>query len=382
MTLSTIENPTKQQLTDLLERELGHCVSIMMRTHERGRESTQNPIRFKNLISTAMERVKGKSESLFNRLKQLATLEHDFTFWQHQSAGFALFVSDGFERGYKLSFTPDEAVYVGEHFLLRPLAGACCAGGRTRTLALSWESARLFECDGHEAHELASGSFPTTMDALVTARDAEEQLQFSSQGAQSQGQGRQGGTVMYHGHGEGEDKIEADRQQYLSRVGKLVEDVMRGSEQPLILLATKEVAGHFGSSNNLAIADVIHVSPDGVDDEAIKSRIVEASRPLVKKSASEFSERLNTALASGSADTDIKDIVLAAADGRVETLLLGDREPLRGSYDPSSRTVDVDGSAETDLVNVAVRESLRAGGNVFQHAPGEASQPVAAIYRY
>ncbi len=380
MTLSTIENPTKQQLTDLLDRELGDCVSIMMRTHERGRESTQNPIRFKNLISTAMQRAKDKSETLFNRLKQLATLEHDFTFWQHQSAGFALFVSDGFERGFKLSFTPDEAVYVGEHFLLRPLAGACCSGGRTRTLALSWESARLFECDGHEAHELASGSFPTTMEALVAARDAEEQLQFSSHGAQ--GQGRQGATVMYHGHGEGEDKIEADRQQYLSRVGKLMDDAMTGTEQPLILMATKEVAGHFGASTSLAIAQVIHVSPDGVDDEAIKSRIVEASRPLVKKSASEFSERLNTALANGSAGTDIHDIVLAAADGRVETLLLGDREPLPGCFDPSARTVEVDGSAETDLVNVAVRESLRAGGNVFQHAPGEASQPIAAIYRY
>ncbi|QEG43812.1 baeRF3 domain-containing protein [Roseimaritima ulvae] len=380
MTFATIEHPTKQQLTDLLQRERGLCVSIMMRTHERGRESTQNPIRFKNLISQAIDRVKGEHEALRDRLKQIATLEHDFTFWQHQSAGFALFVCDGFEQGFKLSFTPDESVYVGEHFLVRPLAGACCAGGRTRALALSWERARMFECDGHEAHELSNDAFPTTMDALVTARDAEEQLQFSSHGPK--GGGRQSATVMYHGHGEGEDKIEADREQYLQRVGKLLSESATNAEQPLVLVATQEVAGHFNAANPLDVAEVVQVSPDGIDDEALKSRIVEASRPLVQKSAADFSERVNTALANGAAGTELNDILFAAADGRIDTLLLGDREPRRGTFDRESRTVNEDNSADTDLVNVAVRETLQAGGTVYQHAPGEATHPLAAIYRY
>ncbi len=69
-----IENPTRNDLVELIGKESGTCVSIVMRTHESGRETNQNPIRFKNLISEAIKRVGDSDGKLRERLQGLPSL--------------------------------------------------------------------------------------------------------------------------------------------------------------------------------------------------------------------------------------------------------------------------------------------------------------------
>ncbi|WP_153557495.1 baeRF3 domain-containing protein [Roseimaritima sediminicola] len=381
MPLSTIENPTRQQLVDLLSHESDISVSLLMRTHQSGRDSTQNPIRFKNLITEAIDRVGDRSDALTGRLQELAKLEHDFTFWQHQAVGFALFVSENGEHAFKLSFAPEEKVVVGSQFYLRSIAAASCGGGDARALALTWDRARMFQCNEHDAFELTSGEFPVTMRELVTPRDPEEQLQYSSQGAPNQGGG--GGNVNYHGHGEGEDKIEADRRQYLNKVGKLVADAMLDVEAPLILIATNEVAGHFASNNpQVDVEEVLHASPDGLDDESLKSKLVETAGKITAQSMSDVGERLGSALANQQATTELEQLVPAAVDGRIDTLLLGTDEAQPGRFDAQQRKAEADAGGETDLINLAVRETLRSGGTVLEYQRENPPHAVAAIFRY
>lgn len=379
-----IENPTRAELVDLIGKESGTCVSILMRTHESGRETTQNPIRFKNLITTAIEKVAEGEDKLRDRLQALAKLEHDFKFWQNQSAGFALFVCGDFDQQFKLGHSPEETVCVADHFCTLPIAGASCGGGSTRALALSWERARLFTCDGHEAHEISDKSFPVAMDELVTERDPEEQLQFSTRSPQGGGPAGQGAgsDAMFHGHGEGEDKITADRDMYLTRVGRLVADEIYNTDHPLIVLATEEVAGHFTSTTDVEVSEVIHASPDGLEDKDLHQRIVDTSHSLLKKSGEAATEKLGTAIANNAGSKDLKEIVLQAANGRVETLLLGKVHPQYGTFDRDARQVHLDDEANTDLVNLAVRETLQAGGSVVNLANEGTDVCVAAIYRF
>ncbi len=102
----------------------------------------------------------------------------------------------------------------------------------------------------HKASEIFAGLFPVSMDERVAARETEEQLQFSTHS--SSGGGRSGpGTgskAMYHGHGEGEEKIAADRKMHVTRVGRMIADAVYNTDHPLVVLATKEVAGHFIST--------------------------------------------------------------------------------------------------------------------------------------
>ncbi len=379
-----IVNPTRQDLVELIGNESGTCVSILMRTHESGRETTQNPIRFKNLITKAIDEVAQGDGKLHRQLSELAKLEHDQDFWQHQSAGFAVYVCEGFEQRFTLSHAPDEAIEVGDHFYTLPIAGVSCGGGSVRVLALSWERARLFSCDGHQAQEISDDQFPVSMEDLVTQRDPEEQLQFSThstQGAGPSGPGS-GSTAMFHGHGEGEDKIKADRDMYLTRVGRMVADVIYNTDHPLVVLATEEVSGHFTSTTNVKVAEVIHGSPDGLKDQDLHERIVKTSHALLEKSGKDVVEKLGTAIANNAGSKDLKEIILQAADGRIDTLLLGKTEPQYGTLDRSARTVEVDNGAGTDLVNLAVHETLQAGGTVVNLTDETFDVHVAAIYRY
>lgn len=359
-----------------------------MPTRASGPETVQNSIRFKNLIRQAMRSVGERCEKLSARLARLAELEHDETFWQHQLSGLALFMTADCEQKFRLAEAPEETVFVADHFYVRPLAVAACGEGAVRTLALSWERAKLFDCDGQRVDEVVNDSFPVTMDDLVTARDPEVQLQFSTQSPQRTGPAGAGGgsTAMYHGQGEGEDKIQADRDSYLSRVGKLVADDLYRNGKKLIVLATDEVAGHFTAMAGVDVEEVVHASPDGLDPQQLSERIVDGSRRVLQRSSAAMAESLGTAIANQTGSKDIKAIVPEAASGRVATLLLGHADspaqpqPIRGTFDRESQNAQLDEHAETDLVNLAVRETLVAGGSVV--SLDGTNEIIAAIYRF
>lgn len=354
--------PTSEHLSDLIGHESGQCVSLWMQTHRSGRKTNQNPIRFKNLIREALEQ--SQDEKLTARLQGLAELEHDFEFWQHQSEGFALFICEEFERAFRLAHSVENGVAVDEHFHLLPIIGAACSGNQVNALALSWDRARFFTANQHVVSELHNEHFPTTFEELVTARDAEEQLQFTSHRARGQSAGASA-VAMYHGHGEGEEKIEADRNAYLTRVAKRVAEIQYSTKRPLLLVATDEVAGHFRSNSDFEITEHIAASPDGLDETEFESRIRESAGHATQRSMSDLKERLGTAIARQLGSTEPSEIATAASRGRIETLLLSD----------SSKDVP------SEVVNVAIRQTLSAGGEiVVDHE--QSTLPIAAIYRY
>ncbi|MCO8123153.1 hypothetical protein NHH03_15500 [Stieleria sp. TO1_6] len=377
-----IENPTQNELVELINKESGVCVSIVMHTHERGPKTKQNAIRFKNLMSEALDRVADRNPALTKQLTELAELENDFEFWQHQSAGYALYVCDGCVQQFKISHPLEDAVYVVDHFLVRPLAIAACGGGSTRVLAISWEAAKLYACDGHSTREINSDAFPVQMSELVPERDAEEQLQYTTHASKSGTSAGGGSTAMYHGHGEGEDKIKADREHYLSRVGKAVADEIYNTAHDLLVLATDEVAGHFSACCDVPVKQVIHASPDALNDQQISEKILQASQAVVQESQQGLNEQLGTALAQDAGAASVDQVLIEASRGRVATLLLGEDRPVWGQFNRDAGTVRLDSESHTDLANLAVRETLQSGGSVVAGSGGKDKHPIAAIYRY
>ncbi|WP_037202293.1 baeRF3 domain-containing protein [Rhodopirellula baltica] len=371
--------PTKTQLTELLTHEKGDCVSILMGTYQAGRDTNQNPIRFKNLVQQAIGELKKKESPLLPRVEELAKLEHDSTFWQNQTAGLAIYISEGFEERVLLSHDPGETVSIGSEFNLRPIASVACGETNLMTLALSWERARLFRSDGHSTLEIEDDIFPLTMDELVTARDPEKQLQYSSHETLGGGGSE---TVMYHGHGNGEDKIKADRRAYLSRVGEYVAKRLYNTDQQLVAVATEEVAGHFdAAAESVELTQCIHVSPDGLSDSQLRARITAFAKEHNQHNDDVIAERLGSAIADNQGSDDWKQVVLAAVEGRVDTLLLGQDQPIVGRCDETNHQVSLDEEG-TDLVNTAVRLTLKSGGTVRRLQRNSTAQPMAAIFRY
>lgn len=382
--METAQTITLKQLTN---QASGLCVSILLPTHQRGRETTQDPIRFKNLLTDAIEQVGDRCDGIRERLESLTSLEFDREFWQHQSRGLAIFVDKDGERRMRLNFSPDEEVYVGDQFLIRSIAGRTMTGG-TLTLAVSRQHARLFKCDGTSVEEVTDSEFPVAVQDLVLPRDAEEQLQLTSRsttsGVSSSATGGTGATsqATFHGHGEGEEKLEADQNAWLNQLAKRLADRIYNKDLDAVILATREVAGQLRSQTDLCIADVIEASPDGITDTEIVSKILKATENLLPPDLDAVRERLGTAMANGQGSSDLESIVVAAANGKIDTLIIGDDSRRPGNFSPQTQqaTCCVDGL--TDLLNMAVANTIAGCGEIVRIHAQESPHAVAAIYRY
>ncbi len=361
-TETSFRNLRQGDLEKLAEVSGGPCVSILMPTHRRGRETREDPIRLKNLLTEASEKLKqrGDDEAI---LDVLAARVDDPEFWRHQGDGLAIYVTKEDCRLIRLNRQVDEAVDVGETFLISPLVREHNAQGQHFVLSLTWESTALYRCDGESLTVVETDRLPAKADALVLPRDPEESLQNTSH--QTPGNTGAASVGMFHGQGEGEDKIEADRSQYLSIVGDEVSGAVYNTGMPLVVVATKEVSGHFQSNSDVKVDARVDGSPAAMSEEEMQSAAHEAVAPELEADRSRFHERFGKALADSQGSQDLDRIIEAAKNGRVDSLMICDVRCVQ--------------------TNRAVGEVIRHGGDVFRCAPeamtGDDTK-AAAIFRY
>ncbi len=104
----------------------------------------------------------------------------------------------------------------------------------------------------------------------------------------------------------------------------------------------------------------------------------------------EYDRKLDTALAEydhkagGGASNRLKDIVTAAHDGRVVTLIVSDSLEAPGTFDEETHQATGGRDGGEDLINDAVVQTITHAGNVLvattKKMPNGA--PAAAIFRY
>ena len=80
-------------------------------------------------------------------------------------------------------------------------------------------------------------------------------------------------------------------------------------------------------------------------------------------------------------------VLLAAVDGRIDTLFVAEEPVVWGTFDPDAHSVRVHPEREAgdiEFLNAATAATLQSGGTVYvtdaDHVPSEA--PVAALLRY
>ncbi len=368
--MTTTTEPTNLQalgaddLKQLASIAGDRCVSILMQTHRSGREVQQGPIRLKNLLKEASQKLKaaGHDDSI---LDPLVSKPNENEFWQHQGEGLAIYLTPSDCRMFRLNRSVDEKVCVGESFFVQPLIRESNSGGEHFVLSLSWDSAELFRAAGESLTMVETSALPAKFDDLVLPRDPEENLQNTSH--RSGGNAAGTSTAMFHGQGEGEGKIEADRNQYLSLVGDEVAGAIYNTGLPLVVVATSEVTGHFEATTKVQVDAKVDGSPSEWTSDELRDHAHKAIAHQLKPDHSEFAECFGTAMANSKASDDIDEILIAAKAGRVDSLMVCQHE------DHSEQT------------NQAVLETLRSGGDVLQCSPERMPGDdiiIAAIFRY
>ncbi|MEZ5383548.1 MAG: hypothetical protein R2754_17340 [Microthrixaceae bacterium] len=358
----------------------GPFVSIQLPTHEVGPgPTTQDTVTYRQLVHRAqegLERLGWRRTKAEELLSPAARLEHDSSFWSHQSRSLAVFVAPGLFRTQRMDRVAAPLSHVSEHgFHLKELI-PLTLDRRFLVLAISRKQLRLVEADPTGARMVELGDVPASLADALWFEDPEKQLQHHQAG---------GPSAVFHGHGAERDDKEQVRR-FIQRIDGGLTEVLKGLDAPLVLAGVAYEVDIV--RNELSYGRVVDGSLDGNFDTARPGDMAAQATPLVQLTWEEplrrDLERFGAMQAAGTAVTAPIEVVQRAREGRVEVLVVASGLPVWAAGDQPDSVHDEFHPGDEDLTNTAALAVRATGGTVHVVAPNQVPDggPVAAILRY
>ena len=351
----------------------GPCITIVVPAHHPGAQEGSRKALVHGLVRAAAEQMKGgklagKAAELLAPLEEIAQESGV----EAGGAGFAIFRSPEYTARYYLPATPEkspvEKLVIGDHFCLTPFVADALALHEFFVLGLSMKQLRFFRYVNGECHELPlPAGVPASLDAAGGFDQPDHRLETRSAGGSSNGtmRGVRVGTL-------------SDREkfpEYLHHFFEIVDRELKPTldGKPLLLMGVHEEVvayrrtakhAHILSADCLGSIDFLTLP----DIAARATKACRAHHQLIAERVladyQEMSDRSRTL-------ADVPAVALAAGEGRVHRLCV-------------RAGTEVAGPLGEDLVNAAVVETLRAGGEVFMLPNNKMppALPLAAILRY
>ncbi len=370
-----------------LERYSEWCVSIFMPTHRAGRETEQDPIRFKNLLREAEERLRAKGVSApegREMLKAPHQLLRDKNFWMRQSDGLAVFFSENGFHFFRLPIHFEEIIVIAKRFHVKPLLPILTSDGLFYILALSQNQVRLLEGTKYTVGEIRLEGIPKSLAEAFPDASPERQLQFHT--GTPQGGGKR--AAMFYGH-DMNNEIKDRILRWFRMIDKKLPDVLSDGNAPLVLAGVDSLFPVYKEANTYPVLmeEGIPGNPEGLKPEALHGPAWDLVEPVFRKSREEAADRYRQLAGTGQTTTDVKEALAAARHGRVEVLFVPVGVQVWGRFDPEKDHVEMHISPEPgdeDLLDLVAMESLIRGGTVYAVAPGEVPEQalLAAAFRY
>lgn len=374
-------------------------VSIFLPTHLHGREVQQGPIRLANLVREARELLLSaglRASESDMVLAPASRLVEDDDFWQHQNHGLAVFLNASEVRVYRVPLPLSEQVAVGVRFHVRPLLPLLAADGRFQVLTMTAGKVRLFQASRHAMLEQRDAPLPESLVEEMGPQDYENLVQASPVARPHTGSIDISSAQVY-----GDSPAEWAKSrlvEFTRRVAAAVDDCSAADPVPLVLVAGSEIAGHFKRLSSLGplLAGVAKRNPEAMNERQLHEAAYDVIQPLLDADRRDVIARFGVLFATGDARAaaGLQEVVWAAQQGRVDTLLLPVEDPARG-HDLLDSDEDIDQDeapakgaqrsrwAGQDLLEVAAVETLRHGGRLHLLDDGGSPQPnVGAILRY
>lgn len=383
---------SQQHVLTLMEKRPGYHVSMYMPMHRAGVETLQNSVRCRNLLRQAEEHLlqSGMPPSQANALLEPVTQRlGDYTFWQHQSDGLAVFLAPGVCEMHCLPVPFDELVVVNQRFHLKPLLPWLSEDGRFYVLTLSQNDIRLLQCTRYSVAEVELPDVPKSRDEALKYNDPERQQQFHTE-TQPFGHPTSGerGAIFY---GTGDDSHDPKGLivEFFRIVDRGLHEVLRNEQAPLVLAGVEYLWPRYKE-----VATYAHVveagipgNVDGLRAEALQAKAWPLVEPLFRQARQDAEARYRRYIGTGRATYDLQEVVRAAHHGRVETLFVATGMQCWGTFIPETQDVTLaqEGTQEhEDLLDYAAFQTLLNSGTVYAVSPDEVPDhaPLAAILRY
>jgi hypothetical protein len=299
--------------------------------------------------------------------------------------GVAVFGAQHTFKVMWLSEPVQSRAIVGPRFHIRLLLPELRKAKPFYILALSQNDVRLLRCTSNGAQEVQwpNGTVTSFDRYMAMAKPDHQDTNETSAGPSA-------------GHTKGivgsTSTIREDKPQYLAHFFRQIDhginELLRGGSDPLVLAAVEYELALYHSMNSYPhlLDEDAQGAPNGLKAGEMHARALEALTRSYEKKPDEVLAEYDHKVGSG-ASNRLKDVVKAAHEGRVLTLLVSDSLENTGVFD--EQTYSAKGGAtgtseEEDLVNDAAVQTLLHGGQVFSAANNRMPNgaPVAAIFRY
>lgn len=368
----TLTVPRREDLEVLLSHDVEvPVVSIYVPIDRHEPPNGKAAIRLKTLLNDAreeLERLELRATQRDELLGPATTLIKDPKVWQQKSDGLALFLAAGQSHQFHVPISVPERAIVGERFHLHPLAELYLAERHLLVLSLSQHSVRLFEADQWSISEIPVPDLPESSDETTPDNEQRDALQLRQAAAGP------GNAAFFHGHGGTKDTSGINRQRFLRAVDRALRPVLARRNAPMIVAGVEDLVADFRAlSHSAQIVADIPGAPDKASPSELHAAAWQVFSPRIASERQAAIERSRQAAGTGLASFDLGDIRRAAAEGRVDLLLL-----------PPSTTSPPLEQADQALLDDAMIATLRNSGSIHVVPDDEAAgSPVpAAVFRY
>jgi hypothetical protein len=381
------------ELKILVDNSQSPCVSLYMPMQKAGPEIRQNPIRFKNLIREAEERLCAigirhtEAIDFLQPARELDTTD----FWENQEKGLAIFISPQMFRYYRLPMEFQELVVVGDRFHLKPLLHLINNDGKFYLLALSQKDIRVFEGTGYSLEEVEVPNMPESIDVALLEENIQRGVQHRI------GTPTRGGTASsflqpgdVHGQGSPDrDQHQQSILQFCHIVDRAVHEKIRGDNAPLLFMGVEYLFPIYQQANTYPylLAESITGNPEVMKPEELHQQAWPVVKPIFQQNQQSVMALYQQLAGTGTTSSDIKEVVCATYCQRVDSMLVPRDMQIWGKFDPDTMTVNLHSEPEPDdedMLDLAAIQTLINGGKVYtldsEQMPNGTA--VAAIFRY
>lgn len=343
------------------------CVTIICSTHRTHPENEGDPLRLKNLVKNAEERLYNDYEKRFvwpimEKLDDLVEkLDH-----RENLESLIIFVNPEMVEFTRLAIKVTDRVVIDDTFATRDLVRAEHEQEAYYTLVLSRSEARLVEAMNDKAIVEIKGSFPYKNGTLFNTSKQERNTA-----------------------GSDEKLIE----EFFNRVDKEVQAAIKNHPLPVMIIADERNYTHYMNIAGRKEMYMGYLNKNRGDEEAKIHHIIDDVWPEVheinRKRNAERVEELGRAVGSGKFLSDINDIWRAILEGRGQTLFVR-----KGYFKPgiiSGNEIELVDKLERDqkgvcddIIDEMIEHNLTFGGDTVFLSGDELDkfQNVALITRY
>lgn len=320
-------------------------------------------------------------------------LLHEAVTANEEMKGAALFLTLDAEPPtlLPLPFAPPLVAQIDERPWMRPLWRGVEPNGHFYVLSLWGGGAKLHRASRYEIDVIPPVGPQNSLNAVLRADiHIESELNWPTPAADADEDARRM-PVIYKNQDDirRHDYVEDGLLRFFRRLDDRARPLL-GEESgptPLVLAGPTELRRLYHEANTYH-----HLMEEGVDDQvriqgtaALHRRAWEIVQPQFDQPRTEALDHFHASPERTAATPD--SVLLAAVDGRIDTLFVAEDSVAWGAFDDDAHSVDLHSQrqeGDIEFLNAATARTLQTGGTVYvtdaDHVPD--GGPVAALLRY